>query len=611
MTYSLESIAFLDHAIDFAKLHQKFNRFNPLKVLRVDHFEIRHSNVLAWLLDSGENHQLGDFFIKKLLSRLLTRSENEEKLAQFDFLQYIYTSFSDVEVYREVKTETGRFIDLLLVAPRHKLVLVIENKFHSSESVGQLDNYITFARSKYKDYTIVPVFLTLNSDTPTHIDYWILDYSDVLEIITLHLELHYESIPDSVYEFLKHYTAILQEELVPDDEMIQLALNVYQSNRAAVDLLYLSQHDEFRNQHRNKLAFQQIDTLTSSEKQLISRIYQKKKQTLDYIYRVGSNVLREAFLSFVQKVEFPEEVYQAHVRVPNFILPDWIDFIETIGEPEKGYWLGHGLIIWFERTWDERLKLNIEVGPIPFENRVSLLKALEKQGISIRPSAKEEGKKYTKIYVKTIDISDWANKDGIVAGMERLYYDTSFKDTIKNIASAIESMQLHEAELEEDSQVEYKSIQSVDRIPKDAFLKFVEKNHIKSDDFQLRNRDYSFVLPLFNDLEQKYGKTREKWWWHNGVFIYWFERLADDRLKLTLELGPLEIENRLKILEDLESLGLNVSSKSKLPSARYTRVYSKSKVIVNWNNEIEVLETMQKLFNEEKNTEILGMLSLL
>ena len=36
------------------------------------------------------------------------------------------------------------------------------------------------------------------------------------------------------------------------------------------------------------------------------------------------------------------------LTVPSFILPDWVDFKETIGEPEKGYWLGHGLIIWFE-----------------------------------------------------------------------------------------------------------------------------------------------------------------------------------------------------------------------------------------------------------------------
>lgn len=71
MVYSIESIAQLEHSRDFARLHQKFHQFNPLKVLRVDQFEIRHSNVLAWLLNPNENHQLGSFFVKRLLSRLV------------------------------------------------------------------------------------------------------------------------------------------------------------------------------------------------------------------------------------------------------------------------------------------------------------------------------------------------------------------------------------------------------------------------------------------------------------------------------------------------------------------------------------------------------------
>jgi hypothetical protein len=69
MAYSIEALAQLDLSKDFARLHQKFNQFNPLKVLRVDQFEIRHSNVLAWLLDPTENHHLGSFFVQKILTR--------------------------------------------------------------------------------------------------------------------------------------------------------------------------------------------------------------------------------------------------------------------------------------------------------------------------------------------------------------------------------------------------------------------------------------------------------------------------------------------------------------------------------------------------------------
>ena len=42
----------------------KFNIFDVLKISRT---EIRHSNVLSWLLSASENHGLGDAFIKGIL----------------------------------------------------------------------------------------------------------------------------------------------------------------------------------------------------------------------------------------------------------------------------------------------------------------------------------------------------------------------------------------------------------------------------------------------------------------------------------------------------------------------------------------------------------------
>ncbi|WP_332698927.1 PD-(D/E)XK nuclease family protein [Halalkalibacter lacteus] len=609
MTYSPEAIAQLEHSKEFARLHQKFHQFNPLKVLRVDQFEIRHSNVLAWLLDPNENHQLGSFFVKKLLSRLVTRTENEDKLEGFDFLSYLYASFSDAEVNREVKTETNRYIDLLVVVPSQRLVFVIENKFHAGESHGQLEDYLTYARSYFGEYTIIPIFLTLTSDSPSYPDYWIVDYHDVLEIITLHLELHRDAISDNVYEFLMYYTAILQEELVQDEEAIQLALDVYQVNQAAIDVLYLSQHHVYRKQPRYHQLFQQVDGFTNSHQEALKRIYEKKKQTIDYIFKMGSNVLREAFLSFVQIEKIPQESYKAHVQAPSFILPEWVDFVETIGEPEQGYWLGHGLIIWFERTWDERLKVNIEVGPIPFEERLKLLTALEFQGISFRTSAKLEGKKYTKIHTQTTEVLDWANKQEILEGMERLYHDPDINSTFKKIALAVETM-----EKEADEQIESVGSDAYSvagKISRGAFLKFVESHGILEDHYRIQARNAAFLIPTFRELESTYGVAREKWWWHNSTFTFWFERLKDDRLKLILELGPLQPEYRLAITERLETLGISFSKQSKQPTARYTRIFSKSKVVTNWDEEEVIYEEMERLFSDPKNQDILNKIETL
>ena len=46
----------------------KFNMFDVLKISRT---EIRHSNMLGWLLNPNENHGMGDVFLKGILQRLV------------------------------------------------------------------------------------------------------------------------------------------------------------------------------------------------------------------------------------------------------------------------------------------------------------------------------------------------------------------------------------------------------------------------------------------------------------------------------------------------------------------------------------------------------------
>ena len=605
MAFTLESIAQLDHSKEFASLHQKFHQFNPFKVLRVDQMEIRHSNVLAWLLNPNENHQLGSFFIKKLVSRLMTRVENEDKVQELDFLPYLYAMYSDIEVYREVKTKTNRFIDLVVVSPSLTSVFLIENKFHAAESLGQLEDYLTFIENKYKEYRVIPIFLTLRKEVPSHLAYWILDYHDVLEILVDHLELNKEAIANNVFDFLSYYSEILKEELVEDDEATQLALTVYQKNKVAIDILYISQHPELRQQQRYQDLIQQLSKLTTSQSESIRRIYEKNKRTIDFVFKMGSNVLREAFLSFVTTEEIPDHLYRAHVSVPNFILPEWADFVEIVGEPEDEYWLGNAFILWFERTWDERLKINIEIGPLPYEKRLKLLESLEKNGISIRPTAKLEGKKYTKIYTDTIEIEDWANKQQIIDGLNQLYHHPHLKTVFKNIALAVQSME-NEQPLELSYQQTPERKQAF--LPITPFIKFAEKIGLEKEEYRIQTRIGSFIIPPFRELEESYGPTREKWWWHNSTFVFWFERLRDDRLKLTLELGPLQQERRLLLIEKLESLGVSFSNQSKLSTAKYTRIFSKSIVIENWENEELVLKEMLNLYTHPSNQELIEII---
>lgn len=54
---------FLADNPEFEKLSAGLSQFNVFRALKIEKLEIRHSNVLAWLLDPDESHGLSDIAI--------------------------------------------------------------------------------------------------------------------------------------------------------------------------------------------------------------------------------------------------------------------------------------------------------------------------------------------------------------------------------------------------------------------------------------------------------------------------------------------------------------------------------------------------------------------
>lgn len=52
------SYSMLFNSLEFQTLNKNLNKFNPLKVLKSSKYEIRHSNILAWLLTPNENYNM-------------------------------------------------------------------------------------------------------------------------------------------------------------------------------------------------------------------------------------------------------------------------------------------------------------------------------------------------------------------------------------------------------------------------------------------------------------------------------------------------------------------------------------------------------------------------
>ena len=61
---NIQQLVELKNNMSFQQLHRQINSFNTFKVLKLENYEIRHSNMFVWLLDPYENHWLQHSFIR-------------------------------------------------------------------------------------------------------------------------------------------------------------------------------------------------------------------------------------------------------------------------------------------------------------------------------------------------------------------------------------------------------------------------------------------------------------------------------------------------------------------------------------------------------------------
>ena len=228
----------LENDTTFQQLNQQVNSFNTLKILKLENHEIRHSNILAWLLNPKENHSLRDYFLRKMMEHLILIDENSNNPQYETVGEILNHSLMDSNVYREVKTDKNRFIDLLIVNQQLKSILLIENKFYSTESENQLDDYLDFIQHTFEDFTIIPIYLTLDGEEPSNQQYFILTYERIESILHTILMLYQDQLSDNVYKFIEDYNQILKEKFYPNQDQILQAIDIYRNHKPTIDALF-------------------------------------------------------------------------------------------------------------------------------------------------------------------------------------------------------------------------------------------------------------------------------------------------------------------------------------------------------------------------------------
>lgn len=215
---------------------EKFNIFDVLKVSRT---EIRHSNMLGWLLDPNENHGIGDLFLRLVLQQLVRNDNN----SRYDVFQLLLQDNYSYVVYREWKN-----IDILLLSTEDKSLIAIENKVGSHEHSNQLNRYREILQKEFPTYTQAYVFLTPDGEKPSDAENWdIMTYGDIVDILDTVLQRE-EMAPD-VKLMLQNYVAVIRRDIVDDQQLIEICNKIYNKHRKALDLIF-----EHRINHSNLIS---------------------------------------------------------------------------------------------------------------------------------------------------------------------------------------------------------------------------------------------------------------------------------------------------------------------------------------------------------------------
>ncbi len=179
--------------------------FNTFDVLRYSDYEIRHSNVLAWLLQPAETHGIDCQFLKWFVCYVNARIE----AANGTPLPTDNLEAANVRVERELD-----YVDITIFFKKEQCLVAIENKTGpaSSDHFNQVRGYEETLRGKYKKHTLKSVLLTT---LPTESE----DYPDIVQVgwKSVHkaigsLQKDGKFHPGGVETFVQQYLELLERQ---------------------------------------------------------------------------------------------------------------------------------------------------------------------------------------------------------------------------------------------------------------------------------------------------------------------------------------------------------------------------------------------------------------
>ena len=362
---------FLADNPELEELSARLSTFNAFRALKIEKAEIRHSNVLAWLLDPNESHGLGDIVLRRVLSNMFLESDTD--VAGLSAAQVELMDFADVEVKRE-----WRHIDLLVVDRRNEVVVLIENKILSGEKPGALVRYLEVVSEEFPSYKIVPVFLTLtgqaaSDDAPD--EYIPYSYSRLLVILKGLLGQRRSQLAEPVEMFLTQYIDTLRRLTMEDKGLVNLCKKIYRRHRQAIDLI------------------------------------------TEYGMATKSQEVIESVLE--------EEGYELLRSAPKFIMfmpESWAKLIPENGTAWSGMKRPVSAASWFQ-LGEGRLRIAFEVsGMTDPQLRLACVEALRDAGFRLTSKAFDEDAKFSRFFSVVQRVEDMTDEEAVRDAAKKLLH---------------------------------------------------------------------------------------------------------------------------------------------------------------------------------------------
>lgn len=228
--------AFVVDNPELTTLENRLGDFNLFQVLRSEFAELKHSNVLAWLLNPTESHGLDATFLQKWLMRV-THEETVQDRRPVTPVDIDAWELASVDVRRE-----WNHIDVLIVlnmARERQWIVCVENKVNSSQAYGQLECYRKVVEKEFpKADCRLFIFLTKNQEIPHDAAYISASYHQVHTALNEAVAQRRMSIGQEPRVLIDNYIRLLEEKFMNESDIARLALTIYKKHKRAIDVIF-------------------------------------------------------------------------------------------------------------------------------------------------------------------------------------------------------------------------------------------------------------------------------------------------------------------------------------------------------------------------------------